>query len=118
VKSEISVSAALGTDCAEVEKLVECGAHPSIRVSDRPIKLAGAQTASLDAKIAATRAGRLATCPQSVKAHFAAAWSGKASPRRAIKAQCLDCVGFDRAEITGCTAYACSLWNFRPYQKS
>jgi len=32
--------------------------------------------------------------PKSVRGHFVAAWAGKCSPRRAIKAQCLECVGF------------------------
>lgn len=74
------------------------------------------QTASLGAKIAAKRAGRLATTPESARGHFVAAWSGKCSPRRAIKALCLECVGFDRQFIADCTAWACPLWNFRPYQ--
>jgi hypothetical protein len=76
------------------------------------------QTASLSEKIAAKRAGRLATTPESAKGHFVAAWAGKCSPRRAIKAQCLECIGFDRDAITGCISYACPLWNFRPFQKS
>jgi hypothetical protein len=75
-------------------------------------------TASLGKKIAAKRAGRLATMPESAKGHFVAAWAGKCSPRRAIKAQCLECVGFDRQAITNCTGYACPLWPFRPFQKA
>jgi hypothetical protein len=31
---------------------------------------------------------------------------------------CQDCVGFERAAITGCAAYAGPLWNLRPYQKA
>lgn len=34
----------------------------------------------------------------------------------AIKAFCLDCVGFSRADITSCTAKACPLYSYRPYQ--
>ena len=75
------------------------------------------KSASLGEKIAAERAGRLATAPESAKGHFVAAWAGKCSPRRAIKAQCLDCVGFDRQAIADCTGWACPLWNFRPFQK-
>lgn len=44
------------------------------------------------------------------------AFSGDASPRSAIKAQCLICVGYDRAAITHCTGYSCPLWTYRPYQ--
>lgn len=45
------------------------------------------------------------------------AYQGTCSPRRAIKAACLHCVGFDRQAITHCTGYSCPLWAFRPYQK-
>jgi hypothetical protein len=75
------------------------------------------ETASLGEKIAAKRARRLATIPESAQGHFVAAWAGKCSPRRAIKAQCLECVGFDREEITDCSCWACPLWAFRPFQK-
>jgi hypothetical protein len=44
------------------------------------------------------------------------AYSGDASPRSAIKAQCLHCVGYDREAVTHCTGYSCPLWAFRPYQ--
>lgn len=44
------------------------------------------------------------------------AYQGTASPRSAIKARCLDCVGFDRGSITHCTGYSCPLWDYRPYQ--
>jgi len=74
-------------------------------------------TLSLDEKIAAKRVGRLATTPESCRKLFVAAWSGKASPRQAIKAQCLECNGFDRQAIAECTCWACPLWNFRAFQK-
>lgn len=76
------------------------------------------QTASLSEKIALKRAGRLATTPESARGHFVAAWAGKCAPRRAIKAFCLECCGFDRSAITDCTAYACPLWKFRPFQEA
>lgn len=44
------------------------------------------------------------------------AYSGTASPRSAIKAQCLHCVGFVRADVTHCAGYSCPLWAYRPYQ--
>jgi len=79
------------------------------------MKTTDSQTAQ---KIAAKRAGRLATTPDRFKGHFVAAWSSKCAPRRAVKAFCLECNGFDPDAIAGCTAYACPLWNFRPYQGS
>lgn len=81
------------------------------------MKLADLKTASLSEKIAAKRAGRLATTPESAKSLFVASWAGKCSPRQAIKGQCLECQGFDRAAISGCTSWACALWTFRPFQQ-
>jgi hypothetical protein len=79
------------------------------------MKAKNLQTASLDVKITAKRAGRLETVPPSARGHLIAAWTGNCSPRRAIKANCLECVGFDRDAIRDCTAFACPLWNFRPF---
>ncbi len=44
------------------------------------------------------------------------AYAGDCSPRQAIKAQCLICVGYERESITHCTGHSCPLWAFRPYQ--
>ena len=44
------------------------------------------------------------------------AYKGTASPRSAIKAACLACVGYTRADVTACTGYSCPLWAYRPYQ--
>ena len=68
-------------------------------------------------KMAQKRAARLETCPESAKGHFVASWSGKCSPRRAVKAFCLECNGFDRAAVANCTGYACPLWHYWPFQK-
>ncbi len=71
---------------------------------------------SLSTKIAAKRARRIETAPESFRKLLTQAIHGKCSPRAAIKAQCAECNGFDRQAITTCTAYACPLWFFRPYQ--
>ena len=47
---------------------------------------------------------------------FRRVYEGKASPRQAIKAKCLECCWLDEAAIRECTATACPLWRFRPYQ--
>ena len=47
---------------------------------------------------------------------FRRVYTGKASPRARLKAQCLDCTGFDLAAIRECTADTCPLWGARPYQ--
>jgi hypothetical protein len=54
--------------------------------------------------------------PESVKGTLTQAFSGSASPRKAIKAQCLVCVGYDRESIKNCTGYSCPLWKYRPFQ--
>lgn len=59
---------------------------------------------------------RIAEAPESVKKTLTRAFSGAASPRTAIKAMCLACTGFERAEITNCSGYSCPLWKYRPFQ--
>ena len=81
------------------------------------MKPAEPQTASLSENIAAKRARRIETAPESFRKLLTQAMSGKCSPRTAIKAQCAECNGFDRQAIADCTAYACPLWHFRPFQK-
>lgn len=80
------------------------------------MKTADPENACLSEKIAAKRARRIETAPQSFRKLLTLAMSGKCSPRAAIRAQCAECNGFDRDAIRDCTAYACPLWNFRPYQ--
>lgn len=54
--------------------------------------------------------------PESAKKALTQAFSGAASPRAAIKAQCLTCMGYDREAIRGCTGFSCPLWAYRPFQ--
>ena len=54
--------------------------------------------------------------PESVKNTLREAFSGSASPRGAIKAMCLTCVGYDRKAVRDCTGYSCPLWAYRPFQ--
>jgi hypothetical protein len=39
---------------------------------------------------------------------------GKASLPDAVKVMCLHCVGWERKEVTLCTARGCPLWKYRP----
>lgn len=55
--------------------------------------------------------------PSSARNTLTLAFSGSASPRAAIKAQCLVCVGYERSAITNCTGWSCPLWAYRPFQK-
>jgi len=58
----------------------------------------------------------VAEAPGSVKNTLTKAFSGSASPRAAIKAMCLTCVGYDRETVRNCTGYSCPLWKYRPFQ--
>jgi hypothetical protein len=62
------------------------------------------------------RQRRIATAPPLSRAIIQRAIQGTAFPRGAIKAMCLECLGFDRKGITECTGYACPLWRYRPFQ--
>lgn len=53
--------------------------------------------------------------PEMYQGIFAKARSGQ-SRSAAIKAFCLQCVGFVRKDITRCTAKQCPLYVYRPYQ--
>lgn len=63
-----------------------------------------------------TRDRALAEAPESCKNALSRAFSGSASPRGAIKAFCLQCVGFSREDIKNCSAHACALHAYRPFQ--
>lgn len=56
------------------------------------------------------------SAPESVKGTLTRAFSGDSSPRQAIKAMCLTCVGYERKQIENCTGWSCPLWAYRPYQ--
>jgi hypothetical protein len=59
---------------------------------------------------------RLAACSPMFRPVMERAYSGEASPRKAIRAMCLECTGYDRAVIRGCTGYSCPLWAYRPFK--
>jgi len=55
-------------------------------------------------------------CTPMYKGVLKKAYAGTASPRVAIRAMCLSCVGYLRVEVTNCTAFGCPLHKYRPYQ--
>lgn len=59
----------------------------------------------------------LTEAPESVKNCLKLAFSGSGGKTNAIKAQCLTCMGYDRAAIKACTGYSCPLWAYRPFQE-
>jgi len=56
--------------------------------------------------------------PKSAQGSLIRAFSGAASPRKAIKAMCLCCMGFERKAVANCTGYSCPLWTYRPFQET
>ena len=62
-----------------------------------------------------SREKRLADMPKRYRATYVKAMTTK-SKAAAIKAMCQQCMGWDIAEITICTAPACPLYPHRPYQ--
>jgi len=53
--------------------------------------------------------------PKRCRGIYDKAVKGK-SLRAAVDAQCLDCCGYSRNEVSVCTAAECPLWAVRPYQ--
>ena len=79
------------------------------------------KTMSSYARLEATRADRLSDVKKwlpSVLGVFRRAYAGK-SMKAALQAFCIECQGFDdaRAGVRACAAYACPLWEYRPYQE-
>lgn len=58
----------------------------------------------------------LAGIPVSAAGVVKRAFAGSGSPRNAIKAKCLSCANWDRAEIADCLVITCPLRPWRPYQ--
>ena len=74
------------------------------------------QRTELEAARVRTIKNRLSQMPKSAQRAYLRATRGKASPLAAIKAQCLECIGWERAEIAQCTGFACPLWMYRPWK--
>jgi hypothetical protein len=55
--------------------------------------------------------------PISGRGNYFRAARGIASPRQAIKAHCMECLGWNRHEVRNCTSVACPLYCYRPYQQ-
>ena len=58
---------------------------------------------------------RLKETPETARRGYLNAHKGK-SRGAAIKAMCLECVGWQRREVALCTSQACPLFRYRPYR--
>ena len=61
---------------------------------------------------------RAADTPKAVRTAYLRAALGLSPARARVKAHCLECVGWVRADVTACTSLACALYQLRPYQKA
>jgi len=81
---------------------------------------AGRRTATMKTNLEEKRKAaiekRLSIIPKPYKKTYEKAVARK-SMKAAIKAQCLECVGWEKSEVRNCTALACPLWAYRPYQE-
>lgn len=59
---------------------------------------------------------RLDAAPDSVQGILRRAYEG-GSRAAGVKAFCLHCVGYNRADVRDCTARGCPLHPYRPYQQ-
>lgn len=59
---------------------------------------------------------RLSQMPKIYRRTYLLAVGGR-SPKAAIKASCLECIGWQREEVARCTASACPLYAYRPFQR-
>ena len=63
-------------------------------------------------------AKRRADTPKKYRKLYGRCMSGEASPRNAIRMQCLECWGWVQTETARCDNVCCPLFWYRPYQKS
>jgi len=79
-------------------------------------KLTQDATSGMNEARSAAVISRLAEVPATMKRAYLRAVGGKSRPN-AIRAFCAECVGWERAEVRACTALACPLYAYRPFQK-
>ena len=58
---------------------------------------------------------RLNDIPIMYKNHYRKAMTGRCRTA-AVKAFCLECMGWQRTEVRNCTSVACPLYLYRPYK--
>ena len=97
----------------QVEHLTDDGQAP--KPSERANAAIIERLSILDPSKRAQVEKRVADVPKSARLGYLRAPLGEGSPRQAIKAFCLECMGWDRAEVAQCTARACPLYEYRPF---
>lgn len=64
----------------------------------------------------AAQAALVARAPVKHQVALRKSFAGGLSPRQAIRVKCLDCCGYERAEVAECRVVTCPLWAIRPYR--
>ena len=82
-----------------------------VRPDDVPESAPG-EANSAPADVGAARRERLAQIPARQRPIFRRAWRGR-SRKAAMRAFCLECMGYQSAEVNRCTAPACPLYPYR-----
>ena len=59
---------------------------------------------------------KLAAMPSRYRRCYVKAIMGK-SRTYGVRANCLECTGWKKADVGTCNARACALWSYRPYAK-
>lgn len=59
----------------------------------------------------------VAIVPEKSRTLISRALVGEVSPRQCIKAKCLACCNYDRAEAAACSVVTCPLYALNPYRK-
>lgn len=86
--------------------------------SDEMRKRAKARLNSMMDQAKGTKYGDYAkTVPASARRNYLQARTGKASATNAIKAFCMDCMGYDRDAVKYCTSKICPLLEYRPFRE-
>ncbi|MBM4078134.1 MAG: hypothetical protein FJ278_00420 [Planctomycetes bacterium] len=85
------------------------------QVADRAAKSLQSALEAMDAARRSKVEQRARDCPTRHRLAYLRAACGLASPRQAIRAQCSECLGWERREVALCTALACPLYAYRPF---
>lgn len=89
---------------------------PSPRTSESVRRACATARSRVDPSRRASVDERADSVPKLYRFGYLTAAGGTASPRDAIKAHCLECVCWQREEVIQCTALACPLYAYRPFQ--
>ena len=90
-------------------------AKASAALAESPTELLQNANLDVDATTEAIILSRLAEMPSGHRNGYVKAMSGS-SKAAGIKAFCLECVCWERVEVTRCSGTACPLWPYRPFQ--